>query len=89
MLTKIEKLGGIFRDGGKRRDFLEIFKARGGNCIPVKGLRVWNQGATALFDTQGNVLPAVKAFELKPGAAEPKPTDADKARNIPKTPSSR
>ena len=30
--------------------------------IPVKGLRIWNGGATALFDAQGNALPALKAF---------------------------
>lgn len=30
--------------------------------IPVKGLRIWNGGSTALFDTQGNALPALKAF---------------------------
>ncbi|MDP6635726.1 MAG: glycosyl hydrolase 53 family protein [Phycisphaerae bacterium] len=34
--------------------------------IPVRGLRVWNRGATALFDSQGNALPAVKAFRTKP-----------------------
>ena len=34
--------------------------------IPVKGLRIWNQGATALFDSQGNALPAFKAFKAKP-----------------------
>ena len=56
--------------------------------IPVKGLRVWNKGATALFDSQGNALGAIKAFERKPDADKPKPTDASKARNIPKTPSS-
>ena len=31
--------------------------------IPVKGLRVWNGGATAWFDSTGNVLPVVKAFQ--------------------------
>jgi arabinogalactan endo-1,4-beta-galactosidase len=36
--------------------------------IPVKGLRVWNGGATALFDEQGNALPAIKAFaSILPG----------------------
>ena len=30
--------------------------------IPVKGCRIWNGGATALFDSQGNALPALKAF---------------------------
>ena len=36
MLTRIEKLGGVFRDNGKRRDFLEIFKASGGNCFRLR-----------------------------------------------------
>ena len=31
--------------------------------VPVKGLRVWNGGATAWFDSLGNVLPVVKAFQ--------------------------
>jgi len=31
--------------------------------IPTKGLRIWCQGAMALFDEGGNALPAVKAFE--------------------------
>jgi len=30
--------------------------------IPVKGLRIWNGGATALFDGDGNALPALGAF---------------------------
>ena len=30
--------------------------------IPVKGLRVWNGGATAMFESEGNTLPALSAF---------------------------
>lgn len=30
--------------------------------IPVKGLRVWNGGATALFDEDGNCLPSLEVF---------------------------
>jgi len=32
--------------------------------IPVQGLSVWNGGATALFDQDGNVLPAMDVFKL-------------------------
>lgn len=32
--------------------------------IPVQGLTVWNDGATALFDQNGNVLPAIDVFKL-------------------------
>ena len=42
--------------------------------IPVKGLRIWNGGSTALFDTQGNTLPALKAF------ASPKVSEEDEDR---------
>jgi len=31
-------------------------------AIPVKGLNVWNGGSTALFDENGNTLPAVDAL---------------------------
>ncbi len=31
-------------------------------AIPVKGLKVWNGGATALFDASGEPLPAIQAF---------------------------
>jgi arabinogalactan endo-1,4-beta-galactosidase len=62
MLTRIEKLGGVFRDGGRQRDFLDIFKTSGTECFR---LRIGNQDATALFDKQGNALPAIKAFKLK------------------------
>ena len=31
--------------------------------IPVRGLRIWHGGATALFDSDGNALPALDAFE--------------------------
>lgn len=30
--------------------------------IPVEGLKVWNGGATAVFDREGSALPAVNAF---------------------------
>jgi arabinogalactan endo-1,4-beta-galactosidase len=30
--------------------------------IPVKGLTIWKSGAMALFDEQGNALPALDAF---------------------------
>lgn len=43
--------------------------------IPVEGLRVWNGGATALFDARGNALPAVEAFELEPAARRSKGRD--------------
>ena len=33
--------------------------------IPVKGIYVWNNGATALFDAKGNSLPALKTFHPK------------------------
>ena len=33
-------------------------------AIPVQGLSVWNGGATALFDQNGNVLPAMDVFKL-------------------------
>jgi arabinogalactan endo-1,4-beta-galactosidase len=36
MLTKIEELGGVFRDDGEPRDFLEIFKDCGGNCFRLR-----------------------------------------------------
>jgi arabinogalactan endo-1,4-beta-galactosidase len=66
MLTKIEEHGGVFRDEGRPLDFLRILKKYGCNCqrlrIPVSGLRIWNGGSIALFDTQGNALPALKAF---------------------------
>ncbi len=32
-------------------------------AIPTEGLFVWNNGGTALFDPEGNALPAVQAFE--------------------------
>jgi len=32
-------------------------------AIPVEGLRIWNGGATALFDSNGNVLPALNVFQ--------------------------
>jgi arabinogalactan endo-1,4-beta-galactosidase len=38
--------------------------------IPAKGLRVWNGGATALFDSQGNALPAIRAFKDKTGTVK-------------------
>ncbi len=38
LLTKVEELGGVFRDGGKERDLLEIFKTRGCNFMR---LRLW------------------------------------------------
>jgi arabinogalactan endo-1,4-beta-galactosidase len=31
-------------------------------AIPVKGLTIWKSGAMALFDEQGNALPALDAF---------------------------
>jgi arabinogalactan endo-1,4-beta-galactosidase len=34
--------------------------------IPVEGLYIWNGGATALFDTHGNTLPALKQFSGEP-----------------------
>ena len=34
--------------------------------IPVEGLRVWHGGATALFDSDGNALPALDAFSISP-----------------------
>ena len=36
MLTRIEKLGGAFKDAGKRKDFLEILKAKGANCFRLR-----------------------------------------------------
>jgi len=33
-------------------------------AIPVQGLSVWNDGATALFDQNGDVLPAMDVFRL-------------------------
>ena len=33
-------------------------------AIPVQGLSIWNDGATALFDQNGNVLPAMDVFKL-------------------------
>jgi arabinogalactan endo-1,4-beta-galactosidase len=30
--------------------------------IPVRGLFIWHGGATALFDRDGNALPALRAF---------------------------
>lgn len=33
-------------------------------AIPVQGLSVWNGGATALFDQNGNVLPAMDVFKI-------------------------
>ena len=33
--------------------------------IPVMGIDIWNNGATALFDAKGNALPALKAFNPK------------------------
>ena len=33
-------------------------------AIPVQGLSVWNGGATALFDQNGNVLPAMDVFRI-------------------------
>lgn len=33
-------------------------------AIPVQGLYIWNEGATALFDQNGNVLPAMDVFKL-------------------------
>ena len=33
-------------------------------AIPVRGLRVWNGGATALFGTDGEALPALEAFRM-------------------------
>jgi arabinogalactan endo-1,4-beta-galactosidase len=32
-------------------------------AIPVSGLRIWRNGAEALFDEKGNALPALDAFE--------------------------
>lgn len=32
-------------------------------AIPVEGVHIWNGGATALFDDEGNVLPALKGLE--------------------------
>lgn len=32
--------------------------------IPVSGLKVWFEGANALFDEGGNVLPAMEAFKI-------------------------
>ncbi len=31
--------------------------------IAVKDLHIWNGGATALFDAEGNVVPAMKVFQ--------------------------
>jgi arabinogalactan endo-1,4-beta-galactosidase len=39
-------------------------------AIPVKGLKIWNGGATALFDAGGNVLPAAGAFRPRPKPGE-------------------
>jgi len=36
MLTRIEKLGGVFRDNGKQRDFLKILKSGGANCFRLR-----------------------------------------------------
>lgn len=38
LLTKVEENGAVFRDGGERRDALEIFKAHGCNMMR---LRLW------------------------------------------------
>ena len=38
LLTKMEDLGQVYRDGGQPRDLLEIFRARGCNCMR---LRLW------------------------------------------------
>ena len=32
-------------------------------AVPVQGLSVWNDGATALFDQNGNVMPAMDVFK--------------------------
>ncbi|MHC5054781.1 MAG: glycosyl hydrolase 53 family protein [Planctomycetota bacterium] len=42
--------------------------------IPVEGLKVWNGGATAVFDKSGNVLPAAKAL-AEGGAVEGAPKE--------------
>ncbi|MFC1634234.1 glycosyl hydrolase 53 family protein [Planctomycetota bacterium] len=31
--------------------------------IPVKSLRIWYGGANAMFDSEGNVLPSMNAFQ--------------------------
>ncbi len=33
------------------------------DAIPVQGLRIWRNGAEALFDEKGNALPALEAFQ--------------------------
>jgi arabinogalactan endo-1,4-beta-galactosidase len=33
------------------------------DAIPVQGLRIWRNGAEALFDGKGNALPALEAFQ--------------------------
>lgn len=32
--------------------------------IPIDGIRVWNDGTTALFDKHGNALPAMETFQF-------------------------
>lgn len=39
LLARIEELGGVYRDAGRPRDALDIFRSRGWNCLR---LRLWN-----------------------------------------------
>jgi len=62
MLARIEKLGGVFRDGGKERDFLKIFKARGGNCFRLR-LFVAPNGKNAVINDLPYTLALAKRIK--------------------------
>ena len=62
MLTRIEKLGGVFRDGGKQHDFLEIFKGAGGNCFRLR-LFVAPNGKNAVINDLPYTLALAKRIK--------------------------